>query len=767
MANSFTPQEIEQFLQQFFDVVGARQYVGARYVPIFGRAGEDTVEWDDLAPYEPLTVVMHDGVSYVSRRYVPAGIEISDTAYWVETYRFNAQVEQYRQEVLGFQDEIDARVPFPDPLYYPQYGVLGQVLTTLADGTTKWENPVVPSDEQAEEVITAWLDDHPEATTTVQDGAVTTPKIADGAVTDAKLAQSGGVLKDVSGLKNTLNYNTDIALIELSDGFIENTGSTIDVNTVVESTSTMYAVVECSYGDSFIINGTGGSGIRKTLWAFCKENGDTLTKSAAYTTESNTMIIAPHDAHYLILDIENTSVETNCFKYTNALKKRADSVYLSFFGGSEFLQWENGTFTSAGAESASTTMLRSKKSYLDTNTLYDFSINEGYLFSIWGWDKNDVFKGKFNGTTFSTGSATWFSGETIFENLIDFDYYIRLLIKKENSSAISVSDANNLSITALGFREEARQEFDEIQQALGEYIPSYWVTALETAEAKINLAMCSNDNKICSFIFATDIHAPQYSYQKMPILARHIINNTSVRNVVLGGDIMQSAQSTAEALSNLRVTAKPIMERTDRVFAIAGNHDTIKAFNTVYMQPLETVINTGNVDYYYLDNESQKMRYIFLDSTNPDSGTTGFSSQLSWLVDKIEELDSSWNVIIFTHSIWKAEDASIPTLTITVDGQAVIDALDNNYSNFNAKVIAVVSGHCHRDYNDTTTNGILLIATTCDANGYMASFDPDNSTRTQGTTTEQAFDVFVVDTVAKTVNAFRIGAGNDRTFSYS
>ena len=174
----FTPQEIERFLQEFFDTVGARQYIGARYVPIFGRAGEDTVEWDDLAPYEPLTVVMHEGVSYVSRRYVPQGIQITDTAYWVETYRFNAQVEQYRQEVLSFQDEIDDRVPFPDASLYPVYGTLGQVLSTLADGTTRWVDPVVPSDAQAEQVISDWLNEHPEATTTVEDGSLTYAKFA-------------------------------------------------------------------------------------------------------------------------------------------------------------------------------------------------------------------------------------------------------------------------------------------------------------------------------------------------------------------------------------------------------------------------------------------------------------------------------------------------------------------------------------------------------------------------------------------------------------
>lgn len=196
--SNFTPQQIEEFLQEFFDVAGARQYVGARYVPIFGRAGEATIEWDDLAPYEPLTVVMHQGVSYVSRRYVPKDIPITNTAYWVETYRFNAQVEQYRQEVLSFQGQIDDIrqdfVPFPDEATLPKYGSEGQVLSTLTNGKTEWVDPVVPSDAQAEAVITAWLDEHPEATTTVQDGSITNVKIHDDTITDAKLVQSGGIL---------------------------------------------------------------------------------------------------------------------------------------------------------------------------------------------------------------------------------------------------------------------------------------------------------------------------------------------------------------------------------------------------------------------------------------------------------------------------------------------------------------------------------------------------------------------------------------------
>ncbi len=193
----FTPQQIEQFLQEFFDVVGTRQYTGARYVPIFGRAGEDTVEWDDTAPYEPLTVVMHQGVSYVSRRYVPNGIQIDNTDYWVETYRFNAQVEAYRQEVLGFQDEIDAKIPWPvDPA--PQYGSLGQVLGTLQNGLTEWVDPVVVTSEIAGPLIEDWLDDHPEATTSVLDGSITTQKLADNILIDSKLNQLDGILPSLA-----------------------------------------------------------------------------------------------------------------------------------------------------------------------------------------------------------------------------------------------------------------------------------------------------------------------------------------------------------------------------------------------------------------------------------------------------------------------------------------------------------------------------------------------------------------------------------------
>lgn len=71
-----------------------RQYIGARYVPLFA----DPAEWDNTKTYEPLTIVLHDGNSYTSRQYVPSGIDITNNDYWALTGNYNAQIEAYRKD---------------------------------------------------------------------------------------------------------------------------------------------------------------------------------------------------------------------------------------------------------------------------------------------------------------------------------------------------------------------------------------------------------------------------------------------------------------------------------------------------------------------------------------------------------------------------------------------------------------------------------------------------------------------------------------------
>lgn len=106
MHKTFTDEEIKEILE-LVQHDKHTQYIGARYVPLFGRKDETTVEWDNTAPYEPLTIVLHAGNSYTSRQYVPTGIDIANESYWALTGNYNAQVEQYRRETAAVKTGLE------------------------------------------------------------------------------------------------------------------------------------------------------------------------------------------------------------------------------------------------------------------------------------------------------------------------------------------------------------------------------------------------------------------------------------------------------------------------------------------------------------------------------------------------------------------------------------------------------------------------------------------------------------------------------------
>ena len=85
------------------DPAGYR-YVGARYVPKFA----DPIEWNSRNTYEPLTVVVHEGNSYTSKSYVPAGIDIANDTYWVATGNYNGQFQHLINQVDKYLTDIDA-----------------------------------------------------------------------------------------------------------------------------------------------------------------------------------------------------------------------------------------------------------------------------------------------------------------------------------------------------------------------------------------------------------------------------------------------------------------------------------------------------------------------------------------------------------------------------------------------------------------------------------------------------------------------------------
>lgn len=92
-----------------------RQYVGARYVPkILG-------EWNKALQYEALSIVTYMGNSFTSKVPVPANVDITNENYWVNTGNYNAQVEQYRNDVVNISNKVDA-LPYITPSMFGANG---------------------------------------------------------------------------------------------------------------------------------------------------------------------------------------------------------------------------------------------------------------------------------------------------------------------------------------------------------------------------------------------------------------------------------------------------------------------------------------------------------------------------------------------------------------------------------------------------------------------------------------------------------------------
>lgn len=105
----FTEEQINAILA-VLNTTRHTQYIGSRYVPIFGRKDETSIQWDNTGTYEPLTIVLYQGNSYTSRQFVPIGIDILNEDYWACTGNYNAQIEQYRQTVENYKTTTDQTI---------------------------------------------------------------------------------------------------------------------------------------------------------------------------------------------------------------------------------------------------------------------------------------------------------------------------------------------------------------------------------------------------------------------------------------------------------------------------------------------------------------------------------------------------------------------------------------------------------------------------------------------------------------------------------
>lgn len=88
-----------------------RQYIGARYVPLF-YDGPEGNNWQAGVAYDPLTIVTYLNTSYTSKKPVPAAVgnPQANPDYWVATGNYNAQVEEYRHITENLLNKYNTKI---------------------------------------------------------------------------------------------------------------------------------------------------------------------------------------------------------------------------------------------------------------------------------------------------------------------------------------------------------------------------------------------------------------------------------------------------------------------------------------------------------------------------------------------------------------------------------------------------------------------------------------------------------------------------------
>lgn len=335
-----------------------------------------------------------------------------------------------------------------------------------------------------------------------------------------------------------------------------------------------------------------------------------------------------------------------------------------------------------------------------------------------------------------------------------------------NTDNTAINDIQN-SIQYAGLTIQPLDTSEEID------IPNYWLSHLIEKENAINTIGANIGSSGTAFVFLTDVHITT-NFGNSLALIKHIQEHTSVDTLICGGDITDGGNLTREqCVASIRAWHNEAKKLN--LFMVRGNHDCEPTANVtvnqipdgeyynLFVRPIEKSVDTCKSLYYKIDNVSQKVRYIVMDSGGMNNALD--TTQLNWLKNCLTELDSEWTAVVFQHMVAE-QNSDTQTVNVSTRGNLTCNAINEVYDTLQCKFAGIVCGHCHVDYVITSSKGYPIIFTTTDSGGANAVYDWNYPTRNAETTTEQAFDVMQIDTANRKIYCTRIGVGEDREISY-
>lgn len=332
------------------------------------------------------------------------------------------------------------------------------------------------------------------------------------------------------------------------------------------------------------------------------------------------------------------------------------------------------------------------------------------------------------------------------------------------------------------FTEEDKAEIVEDVKSSLDGIPDYWQTHLHSRVIDIRKAMSDAGRNKSSFLWYTDSHWTA-NYKQSPNLLKYLYKNTPINKVNFGGDIVQD-EPTNDGVDDT-IEMSYIYEWRRAVHSlnhhsVVGNHDDGSVVNNRFSEDFvysfllapeeNNCIVYGDGVYYYIDDNAEKTRYLYLDTAYQMANT----QQIGFVVNALNTTPENWHIVAISHiwhdALWSEEQgdyigdysesaSKFLQLFYAYNHRqsGTVLQVDFNFTDCKGKFEFCIGGHAHWDYTSYYNDEILVILTETDSTRERV-----NITAVEGTITENSVNAIVADYNNNVVSVIRVGRGESR-----
>lgn len=322
-----------------------------------------------------------------------------------------------------------------------------------------------------------------------------------------------------------------------------------------------------------------------------------------------------------------------------------------------------------------------------------------------------------------------------------------------------------------------------VPEAGADAVPSYWQMELETKSDAIRIAMENAGRNKSAFLWYTDAHW-QTNAKASPDLLEYLQTHTPMSKINFGGDIINDPTSFTHDNIKYAYDWRGRIAGLRNHHSVPGNHDlnhnATDVRNMAYaflLAPEESAdMVRGDGLYYYIDNNAERTRYIYLDYMTNDH--SAMMEQGQFIVDSLNGTPNGWHIVVIAHRWFQYTSSTEPTVgTIPKyesEIMSVLDAYnargthsasnyfyDQDFADGKAKVEFCIGGHIHVDYDFTTPGGIPVILTASDTNQDRSPDETEDS-GVVGTISESAVFGIIADYGNNKITVVGVGRGSSR-----